>query len=283
MPRKKSRTPVTEAWTRRRARTTVLVTLLLGLSAAGTALAGLNGLAPALTHPVTVALGEVEPAAAAQGNFAADRPAKEYIYVGGRLVATEEPAATSTPTPTPTATPTPTVTPTPTPTPPPSGLPVEDVVWTHVSPTLQPSGNSIQKLSGDYSWYDAGAVSTRSIAAGDGYVEFTPGDTGTFRMIGLGNGDTSYHLSDIEYALFVAGDGMLYVHESGEPKGVPVAYAAGDRLKVAVEGGVVKYYRNGTAFYTSEVTPSYPLLVDTSFNTVYARVINVQIAGNLTQ
>jgi RHS repeat-associated protein len=50
-------------------------------------------------------------------------------------------------------------------------------------------------------------------------------------------------------------------------------------MKVAVEGGVVKYYRNSTLVYTSTVAPAYPLKVDTSLNTVGASVYNVVISG----
>jgi len=48
---------------------------------------------------------------------------------------------------------------------------------------------------------------------------------------------------------------------------------------VAVEGGVVKYYRNGTLVYTSTVAPTYPLQVDTSLNTVNAGVYSVVITS----
>jgi len=50
-------------------------------------------------------------------------------------------------------------------------------------------------------------------------------------------------------------------------------------LKMAVESGVVKYYRNSTLLYTSTVAPPYPLQVDTSLNTVNAGVYNVVISG----
>jgi len=45
-------------------------------------------------------------------------------------------------------------------------------------------------------------------------------------------------------------------------------FVSGDHLRVAVEGGVVRYYRNGTLLYTSSVTPAYPLLVDSAVGTV---------------
>jgi hypothetical protein len=63
---------------------------------------------------------------------------KEYIYAGGKLIATEEPGANSSPTPTPTATPTPTVTPTPTPSPTPTPTPQPGApVLTGISPALE--------------------------------------------------------------------------------------------------------------------------------------------------
>src|SRR5438876_6107443 len=60
-----------------------------------------------------------------------------------------------------------------------------------------------------------------------------------------------------------------------------VTYSVPDRFKVAVESGVVKYYRNCTLLYTSTVAPTYPLQVDTSLNTVNAGVYNVVITSDL--
>jgi RHS repeat-associated protein len=46
------------------------------------------------------------------------------------------------------------------------------------------------------------------------------------------------------------------------------SYTAGDVLRVAIESGTVKYYRNSTLLHTSTVTVvNYPLLVDTSLYT----------------
>jgi RHS repeat-associated protein len=156
---------------------------------------------------------------------------------------------------------------------------VQNVTWTNVSPTIQVTGNSIQKVSGTNSWYDAGAASSQMITAGDGYMEFTPGSTTTWRMCGLGNTDSSWYYGDIEYAFFVGPSAGLEIWESGNSRGSFGTYASGDRLRVAVEGGVVKYYRNATLLYTSSVAPKYPLQVDTSLNTVNAAVYSVVIAG----
>ena len=50
-------------------------------------------------------------------------------------------------------------------------------------------------------------------------------------------------------------------------------------LRVAVEGGVVKYRKNGTLVYTSTVAPTYPLLVDTALYTSGATLTNVVLSS----
>ena len=100
------------------------VIMSLSLLGVGVALARLGSLrGPSRPAP--------EPATPAAGSFSPASPSKEYIYAGGRLVATEEPA------PSPTATPT--LTPTPTPTPTQAPTTVYDAV-NDFSPTQNPSG-----------------------------------------------------------------------------------------------------------------------------------------------
>lgn len=154
---------------------------------------------------------------------------------------------------------------------------VEDVVWKNLY-SVTASGNSLYKANQTYYW-DAGAVSTRSIASGDGYAEVVPNDVGGYRMFGLGNGDTGPNLTDIDFALAL-GSGSLAVYESGAFRGPVGTYAPGDRLRVAVEGGVVKYYKNGALLYTSTVAPVYPLMLDTSLSTSWSSVTNARIGGN---
>ncbi len=45
------------------------------------------------------------------------------------------------------------------------------------------------------------------------------------------------------------------------------AYAVGDKLRVSVASGVVKFSRNGTVFYTSRKVAAYPLLLDAAIYT----------------
>src|SRR5581483_4931442 len=129
--------------------------------------------------------------------------------------------------------------------------------------------------------WDAGASSAQAIVSGDGYVESTVGETNRYRMFGLSNGDSNQNYTDIDFAFYPAADGQLYVYESGNYRGVFGAYATGDLLRVAIEGGVVKYKRNGALVYTSAVAPVYPLLVDTSLYSTGATLTNVVISGNV--
>ncbi|HKO95406.1 MAG TPA: RHS repeat-associated core domain-containing protein, partial [Pyrinomonadaceae bacterium] len=123
------------------------------------------------------------------------------------------------------------------------------------------------------------ASSTQSIASGDGYVETTISESNKYRMIGLSNGDSHQNYNDIDFAFYPAIGASLQVYEGGVSKGTFGSYATGDVLRVAVEGGMVKYRKNGTLLYTSTVSPTYPLLVDTSFYSNGATLNNVVING----
>ena len=125
------------------------------------------------------------------------------------------------------------------------------------------SGNSLTKTEAT-GWGNAGASSTQRILSGDGYVEVTASETSTARMFGLSDADGDQNWPSIDFGLHLDLSGIIYIFESGNNRGTFGTYASGDKLQVAIVGGVVKYSKNGTVFYTSTVAPSYPLLVDTS-------------------
>lgn len=85
----------------------------------------------------------------------------------------------------------------------------------------------------------------------------------------------------MEFALLPNSDGNLYVFESGMNRGVVSTYTTADVFRVAVEGGVVKYRKNGTLVYTSTVAPTYPLLVDAGLYHNGGTQSNVVISGTL--
>jgi RHS repeat-associated protein len=115
-------------------------------------------------------------------------------------------------------------------------------------------------------------------------MQFTataPVDGNDYRFIGFSRQDTQNYYGLIEFAVMLRPDGYAYPVESGNYAGGGlsfVSYAAGDIFQVAVAGGVVKYKKNGTVFYTSTVTPSYPLRVGTSLWETGGTLTNVIIA-----
>ena len=74
-------------------------------------------------------------------------------------------------------------------------------------------------------------------------------------------------------------------YEAGAYRGMFGSYLAGDRIRVGIEDGVVRYRRNGVAFYESLTLPSpgqYPFVLDASLNAVGSTVENATIGGALT-
>jgi len=151
----------------------------------------------------------------------------------------------------------------------------QDVNWTNVV-GVSVSGNNLTKTASD-DWYNARASSTQAINSGDGYVEFTASETTTNRMLGLGEfGNGYFTYSNIRYAIYLAGS-VLYTSEYGSLTNVG-SYTSGDKLRVAIESGAVKYYKNGTLLRASTLGVIYPLYVDVALyqngSTLTGAVIN---------
>ena len=151
----------------------------------------------------------------------------------------------------------------------------QPVVWTSLV-NVSASGNSLTDLAA--SNVNAGAGSTRQFTSGDGYVEFTASETTTYRMVGLstGNPDASYNL---DFGIALAPAAQVFVVEKGVSMGSFGTYKTGDVLRVAAVGGVVKYSKNGTVFYSSAKAPTYPLLVDTWLYSQGATINSVAFTG----
>jgi hypothetical protein len=145
------------------------------------------------------------------------------------------------------------------------------VVWTSLV-NATASGGSLQKSGGCDGCDDAGAISQQQIASGNGAVLFTATETDKIRYVGLSHGNTDTRVADIDFAIRL-GQGIAEVRENNVYR-TDTPLTAGDLFKVAVEGGAVKYYKNGALYYTSTVAPTYPLLVDTSLLSAGATVTN---------
>jgi hypothetical protein len=72
-------------------------------------------------------------------------------------------------------------------------------------------------------------------------------------------------MDDIDFGLRFWSTGGVGVQENGVYISISKYYKGGDLFRIAVASGVVRYYQNGALLYTSARTPSFPLLVDTSF------------------
>ena len=154
----------------------------------------------------------------------------------------------------------------------------EGVVWTgHVNASS--SGNTLWKTTGTTA-YDAEGLSTKAINSPDGYLEVSAALAPTVAFVGLSNGNTNTTHQDIDYAFLYAG-GPLQIYEGGTLRGSYGQLAATDKLRVSVEGGAVKYRKNGVLLYTSTLAPIYPLLVDTSLHSAGGSIQGAVLSGTL--
>ncbi len=141
------------------------------------------------------------------------------------------------------------------------------------------SGNSLTD-TGASGWGNSGASSVATLTSGDGYVEFSTNETNTYKMLGLGNGDSNQSYTDIDFGLQPAANGLIEIYEGGVARGFNFGtYVPGDIFRIAVESGTVKYYKNGSLLYTSSATPTYPLLVDTGLATPGATLTNITFSN----
>jgi hypothetical protein len=162
-----------------------------------------------------------------------------------------------------------------TPIPPPPST-AQNVVWTNIV-NATATGNSLQKTAGCDGCADAGAVSSQTIASGDGYVELDASETTSFRAIGLSRVNADPSTGSIDFALWFRPGGYVEVRENNVYK-TDVAFAAGDKFRVAVVENRVEYRKNGVAFYASAGTPIYPLVADTALLSLSATLNKVVIS-----
>jgi hypothetical protein len=156
---------------------------------------------------------------------------------------------------------------------------VEDTFWTSVV-GADPIGSKLVGVAAT-GWGNAGAVTLGSIAAGTGYVEFSPGETSDAKALGLTHANLNASYTDIDFAISFGENGMFYVHERGVQRGVFGTFATTDVFRVAINAlGAVEYRRNGSVFYTSAFAPTYPLVGDAAMHSQGATFKNVTIVDS---
>jgi len=134
------------------------------------------------------------------------------------------------------------------------------------------NGNSITKSGGCGGCADSSAVSQQQIGP-DGYVEFTASETGSLRVLGLGDSQT-----DPAGLLFsIRLQGSTAEVREGDVYKSETAFEAGDVLRISLASGVVTYSRNGRVFFTSSGTAS-PLFVGVVLYDLHASIANIVVA-----
>ena len=147
------------------------------------------------------------------------------------------------------------------------------VVWTNLAGTTA-TGNTLQKTSGQY---DSGAISQQQITATGGYVEFKV-SAGHNMKVGFSNDLTaSTDYTQLKYYFNFWGSGDFDIREGWANSYNPGTHTANDLFRIGVEGGAVKYYKNGVLLRTSTVAPSYPLVLDTAITTMGGTIQNAVI------
>src|SRR6185436_12181459 len=152
---------------------------------------------------------------------------------------------------------------------------LQNVVWTNLV-GVSAAGNSLAKTSG-IGW-NAGAVSTKALGSGNGYLEFTATGPLSDRIVGFAPTDHVSSYLDILFGLELSDGGNIWLIESGQFVGVLGSYAAGDRFRVAIESGVARYYRNGVLFYQGGPVSVYPLWAGAALFHANASVGNAVIS-----
>jgi hypothetical protein len=153
----------------------------------------------------------------------------------------------------------------------------QNVIWKNVV-GCSVTGNSLTKTAST-TWGNAGAASTQKIVSGNGYLEFTAVETDKERMVGLSASDADQTYLTIAYAIHLNTGRAFYVYEMGVQRGYFGDFSSGDVFRVAVENGAVKYSRNNVVFYTSTVTPTYPLMADSALMAQGSTVVNAVMSG----
>lgn len=132
----------------------------------------------------------------------------------------------------------------------------QDAAWTDLVKATIGSSGGITKTVGSGDWPPASANSVQAITSA-GSFECVLNNNGApssyVTNVGLNSGTTS----TIEYYWAVAA-GYAQPYVNGAYK-ASTGVTTGDKLKITVEGGVVKFYKNAELIYTSDVAPSYPL------------------------
>ncbi len=153
-----------------------------------------------------------------------------------------------------------------------------DVVWTDLVGTVA-NGNDLTKTAAD-GWSNGGAAST-STQSGDFGVEFTSLTTGQYEMLGLSAANTNASWDTIDFGILTR-PGSVKIYESGTLRGTYAAASVGEVFSVERTGTTIEYKRDGSTFYTSGLSSTGNLLVDTCLYSNNTTLSDVKFTGLAT-
>jgi hypothetical protein len=139
-------------------------------------------------------------------------------------------------------------------------------------------GTTLIKRGGCDGCADAGARSQQEIGQNGGYLEFTVDEPTALRFVGLSTRQAVTAAGEIDFALRIQA-GYAEVRENGTYRAA-IDLNAGDVLRISVSGNTVTYLRNGTRFYTSGVTPAWPMRAYATLLSRRSSVSKASIAVN---
>ena len=113
---------------------------------------------------------------------------------------------------------------------------------------LSTENGGLLKISGCDGCPDAAAVSNETIS-GVGWVQWSAPEAQTLRVLGLSPNTVVTDVTEIPFAIRLQA-GTAEVRELNTYK-TETSFVAGDTFRITIQDGLVRYQKNGTAFYTS--------------------------------
>jgi len=147
-------------------------------------------------------------------------------------------------------------------------LSLEEVVWDPSSYIRTYfNGQTLSKIKGNGNW-NAGSFSLNAVHDNGSFYTIVT-ETDKRRIIGLNDSGENANYTNINYAFYLRNNGSLNIFESGADRGNFGSYSTGDTLRISLEPGAVKYYRNSELLRIGAPSSS-PLIVDVSMRDVGA-------------
>jgi len=144
-------------------------------------------------------------------------------------------------------------------------------------------GDNLIKTGTSATWGTSGASSAERIPAGvEGWVEITMSEVGSRRMVGLSPDDADQNTTSIKYGFYLD-LATLRMQVNGSTVSVTYPLAIGDRLRIAREGGLISFYKNGIKIYpltiSQQISSTESLLVDVAMHSYQATVSRTRLSA----